>query len=85
MEAFWAAGLRATVSVCPEAIEVSGRFQSIQATRVEAAIRTGSDATDLKMLATENLGSMVESYRFYQRKRKHHAEHRLKTRLEFRF
>jgi hypothetical protein len=69
----------------PKAIDSSGWFQSIQATSNDAAPRTGSEATALKMLATENLGSMVESYRFYQRKRKLRAEHRLKTRLEFRF
>ena len=69
----------------PEAISLLGLFQSIHATRIEAANTTGSEVTTLKMLATENLGSMVESYRFYQRKRKRRAEHRFKTRLKFRF
>ena len=68
-----------------DAIKFAGRFQSIQATSSEAASKTGNDATALRMLATENLFSMVESYRFYQRKRKRSAEHRTKTRLKFRF
>jgi hypothetical protein len=68
-----------------DAIKFAGRFQSIQATSSEAASKTGNEATALRMLATENLFSMVESYRFYQRKRKRSAEHRTKTRLKFRF
>jgi hypothetical protein len=79
------AGEGACEIISAEAIEGFGLFESIQITKSDAAIKTGNEATALKMLATEILGSMVESYRFCQRKRKLRAEHRLKTRLKFRF